>query len=160
MDDFRVLLLLHVVIVVVALAVTFAYPLMPALAEQNGVAATRFTLKLMHKVEDFVVLPGALLLFVVGAGLVVADNGSAAYKDDFPIWLGIAIAWFVAAFTVAVLVQRRNLVTALRSLEHVPDGPALPDDYVPVGKRMQLVGAALGLSIIGITFLMVLRPGG
>lgn len=156
MTAYKIQLFLHVATVVVALGATFAYPFLQAAAERSGTAATRFMLQATQRIEKVLVIPGAILLFLFGLGLIFDDT--TGYSDDFPAWLMVAIAWFLVAFVVAVTVQRSNVSAALRTLEGAPDGP-LPAAYEPIGKRIQIVGGLLGLSVIGITFLMTYKPG-
>lgn len=153
MDSYRIMLVGHVLAALVGLGVTFAYPFMLAVAERNGTGATRLALQTMERIERFLVFPGALLLLVFGAGLIFSDV--TGYSDDFPVWLMIAIAWYVVAFAVAVGVQNPTASRALATLEGVPDTSPLPEAYAPLGKRMQMVGGLLGVSVIGIAFLMV-----
>jgi Predicted integral membrane protein (DUF2269) len=159
LTSYKLELFLHVATVIVALGVTFVYPFMQGFSERSGVAAARFSLKFGLYLEKFVVIPGAILLFIFGGLLIGNSNTPNQYKDDMPVWLMIAIVWFLAAFAVAVFVQRRNVKKALATLEGVADGPTLPDSYKPIAKQMQIVGGLLGLSVIGITFLMVWKPG-
>jgi putative Mn2+ efflux pump MntP len=154
----RIELFIHVAAVVVALGVTFVYPFLQAFSEKNGVAATRFALRFGERLENIVVIPGAILLFIMG--LLMIANGESGFKDDMPVWLTIGIVWFLAAFAVAVFVQRKNVKAGIKTLEGVPDDAALPPEYLAVSKRMQMVGGLLGLSVICITFLMVYQPGG
>ena len=157
MNSYRLELFLHVATVIVALGVTFVYPFLQGFAERQGVAATRFALKFSEYLEKFVVLPGAVLLFIFG-GLLIG-NDQTGYKDDMPTWLIISIIWFIAALAIAVFVQRRNVKRAIASLEGVPDSAPLPDGYKPIAMQMQIVGGLLGLSVIAIAFLMVWKPG-
>jgi uncharacterized membrane protein len=157
MNSIRIELYLHVIAVIIALGITFSYPFLQAFGERSGVAATRFALRFIHRMETFVVLPGAILLFIFG-GLLVG-NSNLPYKDDMPAWLIVSIVWFLAAYGVAFFVQRRNVTKAIALLENVPDGPDLPSDYVAVSKQMQMVGGLLGFSVIAIAILMVWKPG-
>lgn len=158
MESYRLLLFLHVLSVVVAFGVTFAYPFLQAAAERQGVETTRFVLRAIDRIEKVVVYPGSALVFLFGAGLIFDDR--TGYKDDFPGWLMAAITWYILAVVVAVFVQRPNVKRAMALLEGAPDG-ALPAEYDPIGKRMQMVGGLLALSVIGIAFLMVWgREGG
>ncbi|MGH2632621.1 MAG: DUF2269 family protein [Tepidiformaceae bacterium] len=157
LNSVRIELFLHVIIVIIALGVTFVYPILQGFAERKGVGATRFALEFMRRLETIVVIPGAVLLFIFG-GLLVG-NSNLPYKDDMPTWLIVSIVWFLVAFAVAVFVQRRNVSKALKALEGVPESKELPAYYVAIGKRMQMVGGLLGLSIVGIAFLMVWKPG-
>ena len=154
----RIELFLHVAVVIVAMGVTFVYPFLQAYSEKNGVAATRFALRFGERLENILVLPGAVVLFVMGLLMIV--NGDSGFKDDMPVWLTIGIVWFLVALAVSFFVQRKNVKAAIQSLEGVPDDAALPAGYTAVAKRMQMVGGLLGLSVIGIAFLMVYQPGG
>ncbi len=142
---------------VIGLGVTFVYPFLQGFAERNGVASTRFALQFGRRLERMVVWPCAALIFLFGLGLIFSDH--TGYKDDFPAWLMVAITWYVVAVAVAVFVQDRAVSEAIAALEGVADGPNLPDAYLPIGKRMQIVGGLLGLSVVGILFLMVWKPG-
>ncbi|HXU23752.1 MAG TPA: DUF2269 family protein [Tepidiformaceae bacterium] len=157
MNSFKAELFLHIIAVIIALGVTFVYPFLQAFAERSGVSATRFMLKFSLHLEKFVVIPGAVLVFIFG-GLLIG-NDQLPYKDDMPAWLIAAIIWFVVAFAAAIFIQRRNTHKALKVLEGVPDTAALPDEYEAISKQMQMVGGLLGLSVIGIAFLMVWKPG-
>ena len=158
MSSFRIELFIHVAAVVVGLGVTFVYPFLQAFAEKNGVGSARFALRFSERLENIVVIPGAILLFIMG--LLMIANGESGFKDDMPVWLTIGIVWFLAAFAVAIFVQRKNVKAGIKALEGVADDAALPAEYMAVSKRMQMVGGLLGLSVICITFLMVYQPGG
>lgn len=159
MDSYRILLFLHILAALVGLGATFAFPFLQAFAQRNGVAATRMALRAMSRIEKLLVIPGAALVLLFGIGLIF--NDTTGYSDDMPRWLEISIVWFVIAFAVAGFVQRRTVDAAIESLEGVADGPELPDAYKPLGQRIQIVGGLLGLSVLGILFLMVWgREGG
>jgi uncharacterized membrane protein len=157
MNAFKFELFIHIAAVIVGLGATFALPVMQGFAERTGVAATRFTLKFSHRLENFITIPGAIILFIFGGAMIGSDQRT--YKDDMPAWLIIAIVWFIVAFLVAVFFQRRQINDGIKALEGVPDGGALPDAYLAVSKRIQMVGGLLGLSVIIIAFLMVWKPG-
>ena len=158
MATYRILLSLHIIAVVVGLGVTFAYPFMQAFAERQGVGATRFVLKFMQRMEKMVVAPGAVLVFVFGLGLMFSDV--TGYKDDMPAWLMIGIAWYLAVVAVAVFVLRPAVARALTTLDGARDESVLPAAYVPIGKRIQMIGGVLGLDILGIAVLMILGRTG
>jgi hypothetical protein len=157
MSSYKLLLFLHVVTVIVGLGLTFSYPFLQGFAERQGVAATRFVHQFTLRLDKMVVYPAAAVLFVFGLGLMFDDH--TGYKDDFPAWLMVAIPWFLGAVAVSVFVQRKNMHAAVKALENVPDGKDLPAAYAPIGKRIQVIGGLLGLSIVVITFLMVWKPG-
>lgn len=157
MESYKLLLFLHILAVTVGLGVTFAFPFMQAVAERSGTTATRIALTATRKIENLVIIPGNVLLMVFGVGLIF-DDGT-GYKDDFPTWLMIAIPWYLAAFLAGMFIQRPLVTKALATLQGRKD-ERLPGAYLPLGKRMQMVGGILGLSIVGVLFLMTWKPGG
>jgi uncharacterized membrane protein len=157
LDSYKTQLFLHIAAAVVGLGPTFVYPFLQGFAERNGVAATRFALQFVQRLQQLVVIPGAILTLLFGIGLIFSDH--TGYKDDFPAWAGVAIVWFLLAVPSAVMVNRSAVREAMTVLEGVPDGAPLPADYTPIAKRMQVVGGLFGLSVIAILFLMVWKPG-
>jgi uncharacterized membrane protein len=152
-DSYRIQLFLHVLAVVIGLGVAFVEPFLQAFAERQGVNATRNALRFIQRIENILVTPGAILVAVFGVGLIFDDR--TGYRDDFPTWLMIAIAWYVVAFVVAATLQRRNLKDAIEALEGAQTDDALPVRYVEISRRIQMVGGLLGVSIIGVLFMMV-----
>lgn len=157
MESYKLQLFLHIGAVIVALGATFAIPVLHAWAERRGVGPTRMALQFSHHLEKVVVIPGAVLVLLFGLGLIFDD--ATGYKDDFPWWLGVAIAWFLVAFAVAVFVQKANVDRALATLDKVEDDGDFPPAYMNAAARVKITGAALAVSTIAIAFLMVWKPG-
>ncbi len=157
MESYKIQLFLHLAAVVVALGATFATPVLQSWAERRGPGPTRMALQFSEHMEKVLVIPGAVLVLIFGVGLIFDD--ATGYSDDFPWWLWLSIAWFFAAFAVAALVQSANVKRALAALDGVPDDAVLPAAYTAASGRVKLTGALLALSTIGITFLMVWKPG-
>jgi len=157
MESYKLLVFLHVAAVVVGLGITFSFPFLQAAAERSGVGATRFFHEASMRIEKMVIYPAVAVIFLMGVGLIFDDN--LPYKDDFPVWLMVAIPWYVGAFVLSWFVQRKNVAAAVETLRGVPDGAALPAAYTEIAKKIQMVGGILGLSVIGILFLMVWKPG-
>ncbi len=156
-DTYRIMLYVHVAAALVGLGVTFSFPFLQGAAEKTGTGATRFALRVIDRVDLFVVYPAVALIVVFGVGLIFSDV--TGYSDDFPVWLMVAIPYFLGLWLVSFLVQRPAYKAALRTLEAVPDDASLPEAYEPLGKRMQMVGGFLALSVLIILFLMVWKPG-
>ncbi|MBA4181203.1 MAG: hypothetical protein C0506_11495 [Anaerolinea sp.] len=157
MDSFKAQLFLHILAVIVSIGATFAFPFLQAFAERSGVGATRFVMQFMVRIEKVLVIPGSILVALFGAGLIFDDE--TGYKDDFPAWLMAAITIFIVVVVVDLVVQQRQVKSAIDALEGAPEGAGLPAAYVPIGRRIQMVGGLEGLAIVVITFLMVWKPG-
>jgi hypothetical protein len=153
MESYRIQLFLHILAAILAFGPTFVYPFLQGFAERRGAGATRFALQFIQRIENIIVVPGALLVALFGTGLIFDDR--TGYKDDFPIWLAIAVTWFAAAFVVSQTIQRRAVSQAVASLRDQPDDAPLPDAYRGFARQIQMIGGLLGLSVIGITFMMV-----
>ena len=153
MNSYRILVFLHVAVVIVGFGAIFALPFLQAFAERTSVGATRFALRFSRRIENFLIYPGGVLIFVFGIGLIMDDK--TGYKDDMPAWLTIAIVWFLAMAALSFFVMRRTTAQALTSLEGVADDGSFPAVYMALSKRLQMVGGIIGLSVVGIAFLMV-----
>lgn len=160
MDSFDILLFLHIAAVIVALGATFSYPFLQGFAERKGVAATRLILQAVERIEKLLVFPGGALVFIFGLGLIMTSKAPNDYRKHMPVWLTIAIVWYLVAYAGAYFVQRRQIRRAIAVLEGVPDSTELPAAYGPIGKRIQMVAGLIGVSIVGIALLMVLGPAG
>ncbi len=156
MDSYKIQAFLHIAVALVAIGVTFVYPFLQGWAEQRGVGATRLALQFGEHLEKIVVLPGALLVFLFGLGLIFDDK--TGYKDDFPLWLGVAIAWYVLVVAISLGIQRPTVARAIAALDGVPDDGDFPPAYMEASRKMQVVGGFMGFSAIAITFLMVWKP--
>ena len=159
MESYKAQLFLHVVAVVVTMGATFAFPFLQAFAERSGVGATRFVMQFFVRIEKILIIPGAILLSLFGLGIIFDSNTPNRYKDDFPVWLMASITIFVALVVVDLLVQQRQVKSAIAALEGVPEGKTLPAAYEAIARRIQMVGGLEGLAIVVITFLMVWKPG-
>ena len=156
MNSYEIQLFLHIVAALVAISVTFSYPFMQAYAERRGVASTRFAMQFFQYLYKYVVNPGAVLVILFDIGLIFDDR--TGYTDDMPSWLWASITIYTVAVIVAVTVQRMNVKAAIEALEGVRDDEPLPERYVAVGKRIQIVGGLLGLSVLVVLFFMVIKP--
>lgn len=157
MESYKIQLFLHIAVAIVALGSTFALPFLQGFMQRQGVGPMRLFLKFTLYHDNILVLPGAVLVLLFGVGLIFDDT--TGYSDDFPMWLGFAIAWFIGVALVDLFLMRPTTRKAIDILEGVPDGSEFPEAFKAVGSRAQAIGGIMGLSIIGITFLMVWKPG-
>lgn len=156
MDGHEINVFLHIAAVVVGFGVMFSFPFLQAFAERKGVPATRFAYQFANRLTKMVIYPGAALVTVFGVALIFDDQ--TGYKDDFPTWLMWAITWFAVTLVVGLAVQDPATRKAQRILEATPDDAEFPEEYTALGKRIQMVGGLIGISILGIMLLMITQP--
>ncbi len=155
-DWYRALLFVHVASVVVALGATFALPLLQPMGARGGVRTLRFVLEFTHRLETRIVGPGSGIAFLSGLALIFNDR--TGYSDDMPLWLTVAVAWFLVAAVVANVFQAPNLKKAIMLLDAVPDEGPMPRGLGPLASRMRITGQMLSVSTIGVLLLMVWKP--
>jgi hypothetical protein len=156
-DTYKLLVFLHVATVIVALGSTFALPFLQGFMQRQGVGPMRLFLKFTLFHDTVLVLPGAVLVALFGVALIFDDV--TGYSDDFPTWLMWAIAWFVLVALADVFLLRPTTKRAIEALDGVPDNGEFPEAFGPLGMRAQIIAGLMGLSVLGIAFLMVWKPG-
>jgi hypothetical protein len=78
--------------------------------------------------------------------------------------LGVSIVLYMGAFFFAVFVQLKNSTRMVDLLAAMPPGPppegaTPPPELVSLGKKLQLGGMYLTVSVLVIMVLMIWRPG-
>lgn len=166
MSWFHLLLFLHITAAIIAFGPTFTFPLIAGLGRNNPMHMG-FALRVIHVLEDKLVLPFVLTMPVTG--VLMAFNLSIAW-DRNP-WLIAALVIYAAAvgFSLAVQVPTVRKMIAMTSVAGaaapVPVGPGAatagpPPAFVALAKRMQVGGMLLTLAFFAIVVLMIWRPGG
>ena len=149
---FHLFLYLHIVGAIIAFGFGFTVPVigrMAASEPQHG----NFFLRAAKRVGDTILLPVSLSMAVTGAGLIYFGS-----RSPRELWLGIAIAIYIAAILAVIFIQRPTL-TKVIALTSAPPGPSGPDPMVPVLlKRVRMAGLGLSLGVLVIVFLMVFKP--
>lgn len=159
---FQVFLFLHITGAVFAFGPNMVFPLIAAMSQAEPMHGN-FSLRLMEKIEDRVVIPLALTMPVTGVAMIIAGSISLTH---FWLWAGIVL--YVIAITFAVLVQRRTV----QKMTHMTSGPmpamaagpgaapaGPPPEFLALARRAQLGGSFLLGMILLILILMIFRPG-
>jgi drug/metabolite transporter (DMT)-like permease len=150
---YNVVLAIHIMGVVIAFGVTFAYPIMFAIAAKQDPRS----LPVMHRIErtiDRVLINGALLI-VLGAGLYLAADGD-LWKEFFVQW-GIGAVVVIGALVGAVMIptSKRAQETIERDLAA---GSEPSEDYRRLTRRLGIVGSLLSLLVLVSIFIMAVKP--
>jgi len=154
---YEIVLAVHIMAVVVAFGVTFAYPIMFAVAAR----ADPRTLPTMHRVEYTIerrlINPG--LLVVLLAGIFLASDGH-HWSEFFVQWgLGAVVVIGGLVGSVMIPTAKRAEAAAARDIA-AGDGEAmtLGEEYQGLVRRLSTVGTLLSLIVLVTIFMMVVKP--
>jgi uncharacterized membrane protein len=157
---YDVVLAVHIMAVVAAFGVIFAYPIIGAYVTREQ---PRF-LPVMHMVQErigrFLITPAATVALL--AGFYMASDRDYMGKVWVVVPLIILIAILALAGAFLSPNERRAAELASRDVEASPAGGpvTLSPEYEAVAQRLALVGAlASGLVLVAI-FFMAAKPGG
>lgn len=153
---YEIVLAVHIMAVVVAFGVTFAFPIIFAV----GAREPR-SLPLLHRIEysleRYLINPG--LLVVLAAGIFLASDGH-HWSEFFVQWgLGVVIVIGGALGALMIPAAKRAEALAQRDVNAAGEGEVeLSAEYQAVVRRLTVVGSALsGLVLLTILF-MVVQP--
>jgi hypothetical protein len=154
---YEVALAIHIMAVVIAFGVTFAYPIMFAVAAK----VDQRSLPLMHRVEYTIertlINPGLLLVVIAGAYL--ASKGH--YWSDFFVQWGLGAAIVIGALVGAVMIPtaKRAEAAARRDLQTGAETATLSAEYQALVRRLQIVGSFLSVLVLVTIFFMTTHLG-
>jgi len=154
---YDVVLGVHILAVVIAFGVTFAYPIIFAV----GARQDPRSLPLLHRVElttERILVNGGLVL-VLGAGIFLASDGH--HWSEFFVQWGIAAVVVVGAIVGAVMIPatKRAIEIAERDIAAAGDGEVVMSaDYQALVRRLNVVGTALSALVIATVFIMAIKP--
>jgi uncharacterized membrane protein len=147
---FRLVLLLHVLLTVVALGFNLTYNIWVGRAERDP-EHLDFVLRGIKLLDDRFANPAYVVLFVTGVALVpLSDRAEFA---DFWVWSS-TVLW-AAAIAGAYLGYTPRLRTQIAAL--AASGSASPE-YARAKRRVDGSGRLLGLLVVAIVVLMVVKP--
>jgi hypothetical protein len=154
---YDVVLSVHILAVVIAFGVTFAYPIIFAV----GVRQDPRSLPVLHRItlttERFLVNGG--LVLVLGAGIFLASDGH-HWKEFFVQW-GLGAVVVIGAVVGAVMIPatKRAALLADRDIAAAGDGAVeMSAEYQAVVRRLNVVGSALSALVVVTVFIMAIKP--
>ena len=155
---YEVILAVHVMAVVLAFGVTFAFPIVFAVAARHDPRSLPVLHRIEYTVERVLINPG--LLLVIAAGIYLASKGH--YWSDFFVQWGLGVAIVIGALIGAVMIPTAKRAEALaqRDLAASAEGKIeLSDEYAAQTRRLTLVGGSLSLLVLATIFIMVAHIG-
>ncbi len=150
-------LALHMIAVVVAFGVTFAYPVIfNVVARQDP-----RSLPVIHRVEYTVartlINPG--MVVVLGAGIFLASDGK--HWSEFFVQWGLAAVVVLGGAVGAVMIPtaKRAEGVAARDVAGAGTGEVqMSEEYAALARRLQTVGSLLSLLVLITIVFMVVKP--
>lgn len=142
----------HVMAIVLAFGVTFAYPILFPFIGKNHPAALRPIHEVQHKIGRFLITPFATLALLTGIYL-------AADRDLFDkIWVQVPMAILIVLLGLvgAFFTPNEKQAAALAPLGGQPPSP----EYLSLAVRIGKVGMLSSLLVLVAIFFMVAKPGG
>ena len=154
---YDVVLAIHIMAVVVAFGVTFAYPIMFAVGARHGARSLPLLHRIEYTIERYLINPG--LSLVVIAGIYLASDGH--HWSEFFVQWGLGAAIVIGALVGAVMIPTAKRAEAIADRDVTASGhgdPEMSDEYRALVKRLSTVGSALsGLVLVTILF-MTIKP--
>ncbi|MHB1469797.1 MAG: hypothetical protein ACYCU0_16000 [Solirubrobacteraceae bacterium] len=159
---YEVILAVHIMAVVIAFGVTFAYPVIFAVGAKHGPRSLPLLHRVEYTVERWLVNPG--LLLVVAAGVFLASDGH-HWKSFFVQW-GIGAALVIGGLVGAVMIptsQKAEEVARRDIEEHDSAGASgasavvFSEEYRGLVRRLALVGSSLSALVLVTILFMALK---
>lgn len=144
--------------VVLAFGVTFAYPIMFAVAASHDPRGLPLLHRIEYSVERMLINPG--LLLVVLAGIYLASKGH--YWSDFFVQWGLGVAVVIGALVGAVMIPtaKRAEQVAARDVAGGQGGEIeMSAEYRALVRRSTVVGSGLSVLVLVTILFMVLQLG-
>lgn len=154
---------LHILAAIIAFGPSFVFPLLGSFSNKEPMHGN-FALRVGAAIEDRLVIPFALTMPISGVLMLVTANGAVPWLR---FWFLLAVALYVIAMFVAVVVQRGIVHQMIHMTSHMPApapaGPGAqsagpPPEFLALVKRSQRNGMLLTVLLVVIVILMIFRP--
>jgi hypothetical protein len=171
---YEVVLAVHIMAVVIAFGVTFAYPIMFAVAAKHGQRSLPLVHRIEYTIERMLINPGLALVLI--AGIYLASKGH--YWSDFFVQWGLAAVVVIGALVGAVMIPtaKRAEHAAARDLAAIDAGAPgvgapgagtpgaqasveMSEEYRALVRRLSTVGSLLSLIVLATITIMALHVG-
>ena len=155
---YEVVLAVHIMAVIVAFGVTFAYPIMFSLAARLDPLSLPVLHRIEYSIEQRLTNPG--LVVVLAAGIYLASK--------LHVWSAFYVQWGLASVVViggvigAVMIPtaKRAATLAERDLAASNEDPVgFSDEYRALTRRLATVGTLLSLLVLVTVYFMATHTG-
>jgi len=154
---YEVVLAVHIMAVVVAFGVTFAYPIMFSVAARSDPRSLPLMHRVEYTIERLLINPG--LALVILAGIYLASKGH--YWSQFFVQWGLAAAIIIGALVGAVMIPtaKRAEAAAASAVASAGGGDLeMGAEYQALVRRLTLVGSLLSVLVLITILFMAIKP--
>jgi len=145
---------LHVLAVVVALGVTFAYPFMGATAAKLDPRTLPTVHRTVQTIDRFLITPGLVVILL--SGLYTVEEGNIEYGES---WVSVGMTAIIVLFAMQhaffVPNNRKGLEMIERDLEAGGEPSA---EYVALSQKVARMGQLATLIVVVTIFFMTVKP--
>ena len=154
---YEIVLAVHIMAVVTAFGVTFAYPVMFAVAARQYPGS----LPALHRVEYMTerLLVNPALLVLLGAGIFLASDGH--HWSEFFVQWGLGVVIVIGALVGSVMIPTSKRAEAAAERDLAAAGGAAPEqsaEYQALVRRLATVGTLLSLLVLITILFMTVKP--
>jgi hypothetical protein len=154
---YEVVLAVHIMAVVVAFGVTFAYPIMFAVAARHDPRGLPLMHRVEYTIERMLINPGLLLVILAGAYL--ASKGH--HWSEFYVQWGLGAAIVIGGLVGSVMIptSKRAEKIAERDVAAAGDGGIeMSEEYRGLVRRLSIVGTLLSVLVLVTILFMAIQP--
>jgi Predicted integral membrane protein (DUF2269) len=154
---YEIVLAVHVMAVVVAFGVTFAYPVMFAVGARHGARSLPLLHRIEYTIERYMINPGLLLVLL--AGIFLASDGH--HWSEFFVQWGLAAVIVIGGLVGGIMMPTAKRAEQIAERDIAASGEGelkLSEEYRAAVRRLSMVGSLLsGIVLLTILF-MVVKP--
>jgi hypothetical protein len=154
---YDVVLGVHVMAVVVAFGVVFAYPIMYAVGARHGAGSLPLLHRIEYTTERYLINPALLLVLL--AGIYLASKGH--HWSEFFVQWGFGAVIVIGALTGAVLIPGAKKAELIAARDMGGAGQAdieMSAEYQALVRRSAIVGSLLSALVLVTILFMAIKP--
>jgi Predicted integral membrane protein (DUF2269) len=154
---YDVVLAVHIMAVVVAFGVTFAYPIIFSVGARSDPRSLPVLHRISYTVERLLVNPGLLLVLI--AGIYLASKGH--HWSEFFVQWGLAAVVVIGAVVGVVMIPASKRAQELAERDIAASGEGtiqMSAEYQAVVRRLSTVGSLLSLLVLLTILFMAIKP--
>jgi hypothetical protein len=154
---YDVILAVHVMAVVVAFGVTFAYPIIYAVGARHGARSMPLLHRIEYTIERYLINPGLLLVLL--AGIYLASKGH--HWSEFFVQWGLGAVVVIGALVGSVLIPGAKKAELIAARDIAAAGDAdieMSAEYQALVRRSVIVGSLTSALVLVTILFMAIKP--